>query len=82
VLVSVFKLIIYPLLVFVGLHVLGRSGTALAVPVLILASPTAVVSFIMAKEMRGDAELAAAIVIGTTTLSLLTYLGWLILLGQ
>jgi predicted permease len=33
----------------------------------------------MAKEMRGDADLAAAIVIGTTIFSLLTYFGWLLL---
>jgi len=77
--VSVLKLILYPSLVLVGLRWIGVQGTAAEILVLVMASPTAVVSFIMAKEMRGDADLAGAIVIGTTAFSLLTYLGWLVL---
>jgi predicted permease len=80
--VAVLKLVVYPGLVWLGLRWLGFTGVELAVPVLILASPTAVVSYIMAREMDGDAQLAGAIVIGTTTLSALTFLGWLAVLGR
>ncbi len=80
-LVALIKLVVYPGLVLLGLRWLGLSGTDLTVPLLIMASPTAVVSYVMAREMKGDAELAGAIVIGTTSLSLLTYIGWLALVG-
>jgi predicted permease len=46
-----------------------------------MACPTAVVSYIMAREMEGDAPLAGAIILGTTALSLATLVGWLALLG-
>ncbi len=77
-LVAVVKLIVYPGLVLVGLKALGYAGQDLAVPVLLMASPTAVVSFIMAREMNGDEALAGAIVIGTTLVALPTTLGWLL----
>jgi predicted permease len=77
VLVSSIKLVVYPALIYLGLHVLGYGGTQLSVPVLIMASPTAVVSYIMAQEMKGDGELAGSIVIGTTLFSLFTISGWL-----
>jgi predicted permease len=71
------KLIAYPALVYIGLSLVGLSGRDLQVPVLVLAAPTAVVSCIMAREMKGDEQLAAAIVIGTTIASLFTVSGWL-----
>jgi predicted permease len=78
--ISLIKLIVYPALGFGALHLLGFSGTDLAIPVLLMASPNAVVSFIMAQEMKGDAQLAAAIVMGSTLLSLPTLSGWLLFL--
>jgi len=77
--VSLIKLIVYPALVLLALRWLGYTGLRLEVPVLVLASPTAVVSVIMAREMRGDEPLAGAIVIGSTLLSLVTITGWLVL---
>jgi predicted permease len=71
------KLIAYPALVYLALRALGIAGMELHVPVLILAAPTAVVSYIMAREMEGDERLAAAIVIGTTLASLGTTVAWL-----
>ena len=71
------KLIVYPALVYVSLRVGGFSGLELEVPVLVIASPTAVVSYIMAREMDGDARLAGGIIIATTAASLFTILGWL-----
>jgi len=78
-LVAFVKLIACPAAMFAGLCLLGRSGVDLYFPVLLLAAPTAVVSHIMALEMRGDGRLAGAIVIGTTLGSLFTYTGWLLL---
>ncbi|MBU0740974.1 AEC family transporter [bacterium] len=77
--VSAVKLIVYPAIVWLWLRELGLSGAALQAPVLLIASPVAVVSFIMAREMKGDERLAGAIVIGSTLLSVLTTVGWLML---
>ena len=78
--VALVKLVAYPGLIYLGLRALGLGGIDLEVPVLIMASPTAVVSFVMAQEMNGDETLAGAIVIGTTSVSSLTLLAWLLLL--
>jgi predicted permease len=51
-------------------------------PVMIMAAPTAVVSYIMARELDEDEKLAGAIVIGSTLVSLATTIGWLVFLGQ
>jgi predicted permease len=72
------KLIVYPALVYFGLRSLGFVGLDLEIPVLVMASPTAVVSYIMVREMDGDARLAGAIIIATTAASLFTILGWLV----
>ena len=56
-------------------------GTALAGPVLLAATPTAVVRFVMAREMQGDEQLAGAMVIGTTLMSLPANIVWLLVLG-
>lgn len=79
ILIAIVKLLIYPGCVYLGLLALGYRGTDLEIPVLIMATPTAVVSYIMAQEMNGDERLASAIVIGTTAASLLTISGWLVL---
>lgn len=78
-LVSFIKLIVYPACVYAGLLLLKFQGPGLEVPVLLMASPTAVVSYIMAREMNGDERLAGAIVIGSTIASILTISGWLVL---
>ncbi len=76
-LVSAFKLTVYPAIIWFWLRELGLSGPALQLPVILIASPVAVVSFIMAREMKGDERLAGAIVIGSTLLSVFTTVGWL-----
>ena len=77
----VLKLGVCPALVYLGLRALGLEGTALAGPVLLSATPTAVVSFVMAREMQGDEQLAGAMVIGTTLMSLPASIVWLLILG-
>jgi len=76
---SIIKLIVYPAVVFAGLSMLHVRGPDLEVPVLLMAAPTAVVSYIMAKEMDGDERLAGAIIIATTTASMVTISAWLVL---
>ena len=79
--VSLVRLIVHPALIYLALRRLGVEGIALGAPVLIMACPTAVVSYIMAREMEGDAPFAAALIIGTTTVSIVTLLAWLVVLG-
>ena len=74
------KLLVLPALVLASLRALGVGGLDLAACVVILGSPTAVVSYIMARRMRGDAPLAAQVVTVTTTLSIVTLAGWLLVL--
>ena len=78
--VSLMKLIVYPALVWLGLRMTGRTDVTAQILVMLAATPTAVVSYVMAGEMNGDHKLAGAIVIGSTLASLLTLLGWLIFL--
>ena len=80
--VALVRLVVHPALIFLALRTLGLAGFELGVPVLIMACPTAIVSYIMAREMDGDARFAAAIIIGTTAVSLVTLLAWLALLGM
>jgi predicted permease len=76
---SLIKLIIYPALIYLSLGLFGVTGIDRQFVVLIYATPTAVVSAIMAQEMKGDEQLAAAIVIGTTVASLFTISAWIAL---
>jgi len=49
--------------------------------VILLASPTATVTYVMAREMGGDSEFAVATISLNTLLSALTYTIWLSILG-
>lgn len=75
--VALIKLIIYPGLIYVFLRLMGSTGVALHFPVILMACPTAIVSQIMAREMKGDDQLAGSIVIGTTLASIITISAWL-----
>lgn len=66
------KLIALPFLFTLGAFLSGFQGVALGTLFLMFASPTATASFVMAKAMRGNAELAATIIALSTVLSLLT----------
>ena len=71
------KLILMPA-VAMGLCLLMDIPDALRLPILIiLAAPTATVTYVMAGEMGGDTDLAAAAISLCTILSLFTYLFWL-----
>ena len=64
-----------PLAVYAGF----RDQKLIAI-VIMLASPCTPTSYIMAKNMDGDAELAASIIVSTTLLSTVTLTGWIFLM--
>jgi predicted permease len=78
--IALVKTVLYPALVFAGLRLFGVSGLDLKLPLLIVAAPTAVVTYVMAREIGGDDNLAGAAIVGSTLLSLLTITGWLLFL--
>ena len=70
--VSVWKLVLSPLLTVVVALVLGVQGIELAVLFLLSAAPTAAASFVMVVAAGGNGPLAANIVVVTTLLSVLS----------
>lgn len=62
------KLILVPTAYILTAILLGFRGDALAVVLILGASPTAVTSYVMTKKMHGDGELARQIVLFTTVL--------------
>lgn len=75
--VTAVKTIVYPALILAGLHLAGLQGLALQAPLMLMAAPTAVIGYVMTRELGGDVKLSGAIVIGSTLFSLLTITGWL-----
>lgn len=74
------KLLALPVLAIAAAVLLGFRGPALGIIMICFGCPTAVSSFNMVREIGGDAELAASIVVVTTALSCLTLFGWIVLL--
>jgi predicted permease len=67
------KLVWMPLLAAGLLFGLGVTGTDLEIGVLIAGTPAATANYIMAQQLKGDAELAGTIVMLSTLLSAITY---------
>jgi len=67
------KLIILPLIAMMLLNLLGVTGIDFGIGILIAGTPAATANYIMAHELRGDAELAGSIVMFSTLASALTY---------
>lgn len=67
------KIVWMPLLAALLLIFLGVRGMDLGIGVLIAGTPAATATYIMAHQLKGDAELAGAIVMMSTVLSALTY---------
>ncbi len=76
-LASAVKLVVIPALVYAGGLLTGIDGDLLRVLVLTSGCPTAVASFVMARAMGADSELAGEIISVTTLLSVLTLTGWI-----
>lgn len=71
------KLGVMPALGLAAFHLLGL-GPADCLPALILlATPSATVSYVMAREMHGDAEFAVGAISASTLLSFASYSFWL-----
>lgn len=68
-----FKLVGMPLLTAPLLLLMGVHGRDLAIGILFAGTPTATAAFIMAQQMRGDAELSGTIIMLSTLLSIITY---------
>ena len=66
------KLAVAPVVLWASAHALGLSPFASAVAIGIGATPSAAASYMLAREMGGDARLMAAIITATTLLSFLT----------
>jgi len=60
---------------------LGLAPSFLAPLIILLASPTATVTYVMSREMKGDPAFAAAAVSLITLISALTYVFWLSILS-
>ncbi len=76
------RLIIAPLIAIPIAVIMGFSGEALATVLIIFASPVAVSSYAMAKQMGGDEALAAQGVVLTSALSLITLFIWIFALSS
>jgi len=71
-LVSAYRLLAHPLLVYAALSLAGLSGRLLAVPVMIMAMPAAANTTILADCLGGDTETASSLVFVSTLGSLAT----------
>ena len=72
-LASAIKIIWLPILAAALLVSMGVEGMDLGIGVLIAGTPAATANYIMADQLKGDAELAGTIVMLSTLLSALTY---------
>jgi len=69
---TVHRLVILPLLVFVILRVIGITGITLIIPVVITAMPAAANSAIIASRYKSDFKLASKLIFITTLFSIIT----------
>lgn len=71
------RLVIFPAIVMGIAIVLGFRGVELLSLTAIFATPTAIASHAMAQQLGGDADLAGAAVVATTSLALITLFLWI-----
>jgi len=72
-----FKLLVLPGTGWLLFRSFGLQETDILPALILLASPTATISFVMAREMQGDGDLATAAISASTLGSALTYIMWL-----
>lgn len=78
---DIMKLILLPGLGFALYRLFGLMPQDYLPGLILLASPTAVTTYVMAKEMNGDTDLAVAAVSTSTILSAVTFSVWLNIAG-
>lgn len=74
---TMLKLIVMPIIGFLLYRFFDISPRSYLPGLILLASPTATISYVMAKEMNGDSEFAVAAISATTVLSAITLSVWL-----
>ncbi len=74
------KIVLLPLTAATLLYAVGVRGLDLGIGVLMAGTPAATATYIMAHQMKGDAELAGSIVMMSTLLSAVTYTAALFIL--
>ncbi len=70
---SFIKLVLLPLFSLILLVLLGVTGADLGIGILIAGAPAATATYIMAQQLKGDAELAGSIVMLSTLASACSY---------
>jgi predicted permease len=60
---------------------MGLTGDDLHVGVIMMGCPAAVVTYVMASQLKGDTDLASTIIVLSTAVSAVTITGWLFLLS-
>lgn len=71
------KLVLLPGIGFILYLMYGISSNEYLPGLILLASPTATIAYVMAKEMNGDADFAVAAISTSTLVSALTFIIWL-----
>ncbi len=74
---SMLKLILLPALGMVLFRLFGQQSKDMLPAMILLASPTATISYVMAKEMGADADFAVAAISASTMISAFTFSFWL-----
>lgn len=78
---TAFKLLLLPMAGLLIFRSLGVGQTQMVTAVILLASPSATVTYVMASEMGGKPDLSAAAVTISTVLSIVTYTLWIAVMG-
>jgi len=78
---GVMKLILLPGIGYLMYRICDVTVAAYLPGIILLASPTATVTYVMAKEMQGDSKLAVATISVSTLLSAITFTLWLTVVG-
>jgi predicted permease len=76
-LIGVLKLLLLPALGLTFFHMFGLARIEYLPALILLGSPTATVSYVMASEMAGDTDMATAAISVTTLVSAVTFTLWL-----
>lgn len=71
------KLILLPGFGYLCYSFFGLASNQFLPGLILLAAPTATISYVMAKEMKGDADFAVSAISVTTLMASLTYMFWL-----
>ncbi len=79
---SVYKLALLPVLALAIVELVGLTGVSFAVVILFAATPASPSTYVMARQLGGDARLMAGIVTAQTALSVLSMSAVLIWIGR